>query len=145
MMWSILWQALMLAHISPVSTPLPLCCKRKWSCHQSFLLLHFVMSCYTSLYFIFTLRRNYTDRQTRRVLVLLNNVEEGFCCMLLWRITHMACKVFLLHLKEKWIFLHVFHILQMARKKTILIYYEALNVYLYAHIHTHTYIYRWDR
>lgn len=62
------------APMSPVSTPLLLCYKRKWSCDQSFLLLHSVISCCTSLYFKFTPRKNYTDRQTRRVLILLKNV-----------------------------------------------------------------------
>lgn len=60
-----------------VSTPLPLCCKREWSCHQSFLLRHSVVPCCTSLYCTGTPGRNYADRQIRRVLVLLEDVEGG--------------------------------------------------------------------
>jgi len=60
-----------------VSTPLPLCCRKKQSGHQSFLLLHSIVPRCTSLYFTFTPRRNYADRQISRVLVLLTDVEGG--------------------------------------------------------------------
>lgn len=134
------------AHVSPVSTPLPLWCKRKWSCHQSFLLLHSVMSCCTSLYFKFSLRKNYTDRQTRRVLVLLKNVKKGFCCMLVWnprRITHMVCKVSLLHFKEKWIFLHMSSMSCKCKKENhsyLLWNIKYVSIYTYTHTYIHTYI-----